>query len=117
LVVFIWTMIVVFWVAGERAPWSPDFDARPLTAQAVGSDDPKVLEGARLFHEKGCQFCHAVNGSGGRRGPDLTDVADRMSPDQLTGRITNGSPNMPAYVRVLSPEQTEAIVGFLSTRR
>ena len=56
-------------------------------------------------------------GCGGKRGPDLTDVADRMSPDQITGRITNGSPNMPAYVRVLSPEETRAIVTFLSTRR
>jgi ubiquinol-cytochrome c reductase cytochrome b subunit len=117
LVVFIWTMIVVFWVAGERAPWSPDFNARALSAQDVGSDDPAVLQGAKLFHEKGCQFCHAVHGSGGKRGPDLTNVADRMSPDQITGRITNGSPNMPAYVRVLSPEETQAIVTFLSTRR
>jgi hypothetical protein len=40
-----------------------------------------------------------------------------MSPDQITGRITNGSPSMPAYVRVLSPEETRTIVTFLSTRR
>jgi ubiquinol-cytochrome c reductase cytochrome b subunit len=58
-----------------------------------------------------------VHGIGGERGPDLTDVADRMSPDQITARITNGSPNMPAYVRVLSPEETRAIVAFLSIRR
>jgi ubiquinol-cytochrome c reductase cytochrome b subunit len=117
LVVFIWTMIVVFWVAGERAPWSPDFAARPLPAQVVGSSNPEVARGARLFHEKGCQFCHAVQGLGGKRGPDLTEVASRMSSDQVTTRITNGSPNMPAYVRVLTPEETQAIVAFLSTRR
>jgi ubiquinol-cytochrome c reductase cytochrome b subunit len=117
LVVFIWTMIVVFWVAGERAPWSPDFDAQPLPAQVVGSGGPEVTRGAQLFHEKGCQFCHAVQGLGGERGPDLTDVAARMSSDQMTARITNGSPKMPAYVRVLTPEETQAIVAFLSTRR
>jgi hypothetical protein len=67
-VVFIWTLIVVFWVAGER-------------------------------------------------GPDLTDVADRMSADQITGRITNGSANMPANIRVPSPEETRALVAFLATHR
>jgi ubiquinol-cytochrome c reductase cytochrome b subunit len=117
LVVFIWTMIVVFWVAGERAPWSPDFDAKPLPASVVRSSDPAVLQGARLFHAKGCEFCHAIEGHGGERGPDLSEVASRMSPDQIATRITNGSPNMPAYVRVLTPEETRAIVAFLSTRR
>jgi ubiquinol-cytochrome c reductase cytochrome b subunit len=117
LVVFIWTMILVFWVAGQRADWSPDFDAPPLPAMVVKSTDPAVVEGARLFHEKGCEFCHAVAGFGGKRGPDLSDVAARMSPDQITARITNGGPNMPAYVRLLTPEQTRAIVTFLNTRQ
>jgi ubiquinol-cytochrome c reductase cytochrome b subunit len=117
LVVFIWTMIIVFWFAGERADWSPDFAAAPLPAQVVRSTDPAVVEGATLFHQKGCEFCHAVSGYGGKRGPELSDVAARMSPDQITARITNGGPNMPAYARVLTPEETRAIVAFLNTRR
>jgi ubiquinol-cytochrome c reductase cytochrome b subunit len=117
LVVFIWTMILVFWVAGQQADWSPDFDAPPLPATVVRSTDRAVVEGATLFHEKGCEFCHAVAGFGGKRGPDLSDVAARMSPDQITARITNGGPNMPAYIRVLTPAQTRAIVTFLNTRR
>ena len=117
LVVFIWTMIVVFWVAGERATWSPDFDVPALPAETVGTDDSTVVAGAKLFHDRGCAFCHAIGGIGGKRGPDLSDVGDRMSADQITARITNGGPNMPAYVRVLSPEETGAIVEFLSNRR
>ncbi len=117
LVVFIWTMIIVFWVAGERAGWSPDFDAAPLPARVVRSTDPTVLEGAKLFHQKGCEFCHAVSGYGGERGPELSDVASRMSSGQITARITNGGPKMPAYARVLTPEETRAIVAFLNTRR
>jgi ubiquinol-cytochrome c reductase cytochrome b subunit len=117
LVVFIWTMIIVFWFAGERADWSPDFDATPLPAQVVRSTDPEVVTGAKLFHQKGCEFCHAVSGYGGKRGPELSDVAARMSPDQITARITNGGPNMPAYARGLTPEETRAIVAFLNTRR
>ena len=117
LVVFIWTTIVIFWVAGERAEWSPDFEAKPLPASVVRDQRPEVVEGARLFHVKGCEFCHAVEGYGGRRGPDLSDVAARMKPDEITARITNGGPNMPAYVRTLTPAQVRAVMAFLSTRK
>jgi len=116
LVVFMWTVIVVFWVAGVRADWSPDFTAQPLAASVVRSDNPVVTEGARLFHEKGCEYCHAYAEQGGRRGPDLTMVGGRMTAEQIALRITNGSENMPAYARTLSPAQIDALVAFLSTR-
>jgi ubiquinol-cytochrome c reductase cytochrome b subunit len=117
LVVFIWTTIVIFWIAGERADWSPDFAARALPASVVGSQDAEVVEGARLFHDKGCDFCHQIAGYGGRRGPELTDVASRMRPAEITARITNGSPNMPAYVRTLTPAQIRALTAFLASRK
>ena len=117
LVVFIWTTIAIFWVAGERADWSPDFGAQPLPASVVGDQRPEVVEGARLFHDKGCEFCHQIGGYGGRRGPDLSNVAGRMKPDEIAARITNGGPNMPAYVRTLTPAQIGALTAFLSTRK
>jgi ubiquinol-cytochrome c reductase cytochrome b subunit len=117
LVVFIWTTIGSFWYAAQRADWSPDFTAKPLAAAVVRSSDPAVVEGARLFHEKGCEFCHAIEGSGGERGPDLSQVASRMTPMQIEARITNGSPNMPAYAQSLTPEEVRTIAGFLATRR
>jgi ubiquinol-cytochrome c reductase cytochrome b subunit len=117
LVVFIWVTIVIFWIAGERADWSPDFKTRPLPASVIRDQRPEVVEGARLFRDKGCQFCHEVEGYGGRRGPDLSDVAARMKPDEITARITNGGPNMPAYVRTLTPAQVRAVMAFLSTRK
>jgi ubiquinol-cytochrome c reductase cytochrome b subunit len=117
LVVFIWTTIVSFWYAAQKADWSPDFAAKPLPASVVKSGDPTVVEGARLFHEKGCEFCHAIEGFGGERGPDLSQVASRMSPVQIEARITNGSPNMPAYAQSLKPEEVRTIAAFLATRR
>jgi ubiquinol-cytochrome c reductase cytochrome b subunit len=117
LVVFIWTTIVVFWMAGVRADWSPDFTARPLPAAEVGDTSSIVVEGARLFHEKGCEFCHAIDGFGGKRGPELTEVGGRMAADAIATRITNGGPNMPAYARTLTPQQVDALVAFLGTRK
>ncbi len=117
LVVFIWTSIGVFWFAGERADWSPDFSAQPLPAAVVGILPPDAADGANLFHAKGCEFCHAIGGYGGKRGPELSDVAGRMTRDQIVGRITNGGPNMPAYARSLTPAEVQALAAFLATRR
>ena len=116
LVVFIWTIILTFWAAGERADWSPDFSAAALPPAVVRSTDSLVTEGARLFRAKGCEYCHAIEGYGGKRGPDLSDVRSRMAPDQIAARITNGSLNMPAYARTLTPDQVRTLVAFLATR-
>jgi mono/diheme cytochrome c family protein len=40
-----------------------------------------------------------------------------MKPDEITARITNGSANMPAYVRTLTPAEIRALMAFLSTRK
>jgi len=40
-----------------------------------------------------------------------------MSPLEMVGRITNGGPNMPAYVSSLTQEELDAIVAFLATRK
>ncbi len=117
LVVVMWTTIAGFWYAGARASWSPDFAAQPLPAQVVRDTLPEVVRGAQLFYGKGCEFCHTVGGHGGKRGPDLSDVATRMTPEEMSLRITNGSPNMPAYAASLTPEELRAIVAFLATRK
>ena len=56
-------------------------------------------------------------GVGGKRGPDLTTVGDRLSSDQLTWRILTGARNMPAYGQTLKPEELSALVDFLSQRK
>lgn len=55
----------------------------------------RVGQGAVLFHDKDCEYCHAVGGIGGNRGPQLSSVADRMTQQQMTLRIPNGANNMP----------------------
>jgi mono/diheme cytochrome c family protein len=39
-----------------------------------------------------------------------------MAPDEITARITNGSPSMPAYAKILTPAQVRTLVSFLATR-
>jgi ubiquinol-cytochrome c reductase cytochrome b subunit len=121
-----WSIVVVLSIVatiwyysriGELAPWSPRFAAQPLPAEAVGVTSGPVTDGAKLFFSKGCEYCHLVDGQGGIRGPDLSDVGSRLTSDQIITRIYSGATNMPSYVNTLSTSELRALVAFLETRR
>lgn len=119
------TIIGTLWAAGARAAWSPDFTAprlpaslvMPATRTPLGESPAIVQTGAEFFHSRGCQACHNIGGFGGHRGPDLTTVGDRLTWDQMVIRIMNGGTNMPPFAATLRPDELNAIVTFLQTRR
>ena len=76
---------------------------------------PLELVGATVLQEKQCRNCHSIGGRGGKRGPDLTNVATRLTSDQLVRQLLQGGGNMPAYGKHLSPPEVSAIVAFLGT--
>lgn len=117
IIVFIVLMIAVLWYEGIKAPWSPDFDAKPLQASVIGQVSPEADQGARLMFSKGCLFCHNISGDGGHRGPGLTDVGNRLTADELTIKIVNGGGNMPAFGPSLTKQELSDIVAFLQTRK
>src|SRR6266566_5561677 len=45
-------MVGTLWIAGEQAKWSPNFNAQPLPASLVGTNDVHVQNGAKLFLSK-----------------------------------------------------------------
>ncbi|MGA2870761.1 MAG: cytochrome b N-terminal domain-containing protein, partial [Verrucomicrobiota bacterium] len=104
-------------IAGYKSPWSPNFDPVPLTPQIIGATSGPVFLGAQLFQEKSCLNCHLIEGHGGRRGPDLTYIADELTKDNLTLRIVNGGVNMPAFGASLKPEEINNLVAFLQSRK
>ncbi len=110
------TMVASLSIVGYQSPWSPRFDAKPLPRQVIGNVSPQALAGAGMFHDHGCEYCHAVGGHGGHRGPDLTWIADRLTHDQMVIRIMNGGYNMPGFAAILTPAELDAIVAFLETR-
>jgi ubiquinol-cytochrome c reductase cytochrome b subunit len=83
----------------------------------VGTNVGPLVDGAKLFNQKGCEFCHEVAGYGGHRGPSLTWVGDRLTRSDLTVRIMNGGYNMPAFAGLLDQRQLEDLVVFLESRR
>ncbi len=116
VVLIVVIMIGTLWIKGDQAPWAPEFEAQPLSARVVGTTDQNVVLGAQLFNEKGCQYCHAIGGSGGQRGPALDEVNQRLNPEMIYISILNGRRNMPAYAGELTPEQINALVAFLQSR-
>ncbi len=117
IVVFVVTCIGALTIEGFKEPWTPKFGAAPLTPEIIGANSGPVYDGAQVFNNKGCLYCHAIAGHGGQRGPELTKVSDRLNHDQLTIRIINGGNNMPAYAGNLTPKELKDLTTFLESRK
>jgi ubiquinol-cytochrome c reductase cytochrome b subunit len=115
--------LAVLTYEGVTAPWSPVMTAwsgNPVPVEVVKRSTPKELAGAAVFQNKNCRNCHALDGLGGQRGPDLSAVGVRLTRDQLIDQVSNGTPgggNMPAYGRHVSPAEMDALASFLSGLR
>ena len=101
-----------------NAPWSPVMNAwsgDPDTGAILKGRSALERQGALVFQAKQCHNCHALGGTGGKRGPELDRVAVRLTQDQLIRQVIQGGGNMPAYGKNLSPAETTALVAFLET--
>lgn len=102
----------------QFAPWSPKMSAwsgEPVPARFLHGATALERQGALVFQVKQCRNCHALDQSGGQRGPALDSVAVRLTEDQLIRQVIQGGGNMPAYGKNLSPAETTALVAFLQT--
>lgn len=122
-VIVIYTALGVLTYLGDTAPWSPKMTAwsgDPIPEAMVRRSSPLQLQGALVLQNKNCRNCHALDGVGGRRGPDLTTVGTRLTRDQLIDQVSNGTPgggNMPAYGKQIKPSEMTALVEFLASLR
>ena len=117
-IVMIFLTLGVLTYLGESSPWSPHMDAWsgvPTPVQYVKGRSPLELQGAVLIQAKQCRNCHSLDGTGGKRGPDLTGVANRLTEDQLIRQVLQGGGNMPAYGKHLKPAEVTALVAFMRT--
>ncbi len=116
LIALVVTVIAAFGALGHQAPWSPRLHAKPLPAAVIGAQSGPVAQGARLFFDKGCEYCHRIAGEGGIRGPDLDQVGRRLTRAQMETRVLAGGRNMPAYSRTLAEPDLQRLLDFLQSR-
>lgn len=110
---------------GMVAPWSPDmtgWSGAPVPERMVKGNlsdrhKPTQLMGAAVLQNKNCRNCHALDGQGGQRGPDLTTVGTRLSRDELIRQVLQGGGDMPAYGKQLNPAEVETLATFLVSLR
>src|SRR5207245_8817908 len=91
------------------------YSSYPTSAGYLKSRTPIEHQCSLIFQAKQCHNCHSLGGQGGKRGPELDQVAVRLTPDQLVRQVIQGGGNMPAYGKNLSPAETTALVRFLET--
>jgi ubiquinol-cytochrome c reductase cytochrome b subunit len=122
-VIVIYTTLAVLTYQGVTSPWSPVMTAWsgvPVPEAMLKDRAPVELMGAAIFQYKQCRNCHALDGQGGKRGPDLTTVGIRLTRDQIIDQVSNGTPgggNMPAYGKQMKPAEMAALVEFLVSLR
>ncbi len=123
LVIVAYTTLGVLTYQGVVAPWSPAMEAwtaDPVPVRLVENSTPRELQGSLVFQYKNCRNCHALDGVGGRRGPDLTTIGTRLTRNQLIDQVSNGTPgggNMPAFGKQMSPAEMALVVDFLVSLR
>ena len=90
--------------------------------QPLFSPGHDPVAGEKLFTAKGCARCHAVNGLGGKVGPDLGRTARPRTFFDLAGALWNHTPKMAARMRAmgiarpaLDARETGDLVAYLYT--
>jgi mono/diheme cytochrome c family protein len=94
----------------------------PVGSQPVFGPSQDPLAGSRVFGTKSCAKCHAVNGVGGKIGPDLGRIPRPRSFYELATAMWNHLPQMVQRMDALGiarPQldvrETEDLIGFLYT--
>lgn len=90
---------------------------QPSTPVVHAYSSESKKSGATLFHEKGCEHCHGVDGRGGGLGPNLDSVGKRLKRQQIEHQIHDGGAAMPAFGDVLQPDEIKDLVDFLRANR
>ena len=99
-----------------------DYLQRSLEIYEFRKAAPSGAErGQEIFYYK-CWFCHNEYVKDIQQLKDLFQKANLASglyvnDANVKDRLRNGGPNMPAYARSLTPEEIQALVAFLATRR
>lgn len=88
----------------------------PASSASHASATPHEGTGARLFLDKGCVACHSLRGQGGRVGPALDDVEQRISRGQLLQRLRDPASVRPGTIMPRIPlrdDERDALADFL----
>jgi mono/diheme cytochrome c family protein len=88
-----------------------------FTTAAHASSRQSRAAGAAVFHNKGCEHCHGLDGIGTDRGPELSTIGKRWHKDRIEQQIRNGGGGMPPFGAILQADEIKALVDYLGAKR
>lgn len=74
-------------------------------------------QGAAVFHEKGCEHCHGVDGIGTDKGPELSGVGRHLHKPEIAKQIHDGGKQMPAFGDALTNDEVQQLVEYLAAKK
>ena len=84
-----------------------------VAAAAPPEDREPDPDQGRLVYTQTCVFCHGNQGEGGHEGVPLTAITDAQSIRRI---VIEGRNRMPAFGALLTPEQIQDLVAFVTDR-
>ncbi len=77
----------------------------------------KTQRGADVFAESGCPHCVSIQHVGGKKGPDLSGVSQRLSKGRMRRQILSGGEEMPSFADVLNKQELKDLLAYLHSCR
>jgi cytochrome c2 len=107
LVTRLWNHVPIMWKQIEaQGKRYPDISAEEtanlfayLYSACYAQESGDTWRGQRLFVQKGCSRCHAIDGKSERIGPDLRSLGAVVTPIFWAQEMWNHAPAMEAYMR------------------
>lgn len=87
-------------------------------AQPAGEEDVLIQEGRDVYQQVNCSYCHSINGIGGNIGPDLGNVGEDLSQQQIVEYLQNPHAMVPETLHpklLFTNEELAALVAYLET--
>ena len=92
--------------------------AAVLACQPASAADDAAAQGAQVYKTLRCSMCHKVQGSGGKVGPDLTDIGTRRDAAWLKKYLPDPKGTIPGSKMPpvkTTPENLAALVAYLTS--
>jgi mono/diheme cytochrome c family protein len=83
----------------------------------MASSRSQRARGALLFSSSGCAHCHSIQGTGGKKGPDLSGVGRRLNKAEMRNQIVAGSNRMPPFGDDLQANEVKDLIAYLRSCR